>query len=122
VLFQELPNLYAPVVAAAVGSAKQPKLAIMSDRPSAAEVLIKWSRSPVQGETVLNSGERKIRVLEPGTLIIEPSTGMIPSINEMTTIELRIAGEVISTFKWWGKQEPIALPSGNWEQYPELVK
>lgn len=122
VLFQELPNLYAPVVATAVGSVKQPKLAIMSDRPSAAEVLIQWSRSSMDGGAVLNSGERQIRVLEPGTQIIEPSTGMKPSASEITTIKLLIEGEVISTFKWSGKQKPIAMPEGDWEKYPALVE
>lgn len=123
VLFRELPNLFAPVVAAAVGSPKSPQLAIISDRPSAAIVVLKWQRSRADGGgMMLASGEKSLTIYEPGTVLVDPPAGMIPAKDEVTTVNILIEGERISTFTWSGRQTPIQLPKGNWAAFPALVK
>lgn len=122
VLFRELPNLFAPVIAAAVGSVKSPQLAILSDRPSAAVVYLKWERRKADGGIALSSGEKSLTIYEPGTQLLAPPSGMVPEKDEVTTVTILIEGEAVSTFTWSGRQAPIQLPKGNWTAYPNLVK
>ena len=123
VLFQELGNLYAPVVAAAVGTEKEPQLAIISDQAGGGEYLLEWRReSSEAGHQLLSSGERKVTILRPGTQLITPPDGMIPEKDETTTIKIRSGEEVISVFKWSGKQTPIQLPKEEWQKFPDLVR
>jgi beta-mannosidase len=123
VLFQELGNLYASIVAAAVGDARAPELAIISDRPSAAEVMLRWERIDTRNGTRLSSGEKKVVVLQPGTVLVEPPLGMVPAKTEFTTIRLEVQGELISIFRWSGQQEPLRLPQeAGWQRFPELVR
>ena len=97
VLFQELGNLYAPIVAAAVGTEKEPQLAIISDQAGGGEYLLEWRReSSEAGHQLLSSGERKVTILRPGTQLITPPDGMIPEKDETTTIKIRSGEKVIS--------------------------
>ena len=123
VLFQELGNLYAPVVAAAVGDTKNPQLAILSDMPGGGEVILQWKREKVDGTgQVLSSGERKVTILRPGTKLLEPASGMTPNKDEQTTVRITQGGEEISVFKWSGRQDPIQLPKEDWSKFPDLVR
>ncbi|MEZ4986751.1 MAG: hypothetical protein R2795_17225 [Saprospiraceae bacterium] len=122
VFFKELPNLYAPVVATAVGNAKHPGLMLISDRPSAAMVEMKWEKRKLSGGNVLSSGVKSVTVLQPGAQLLTPPEGMIPAADELTSVQLYILDDLISEFKWDGRQTPMALPEGNWPQFPELVR
>lgn len=121
VLFQEMKNLYAPVVAAAVGNSKSPQLAILSDMPGGGEVSLRWERLS-ETQQRLSSGERKVTLLGPGTQLIEPPAGMVPGKGEQTIVHINNGEGVISTFKWSGKQPPIKLPEEDWSKFPELVR
>lgn len=123
VLFEELGNLYAPVVAAAVGEQRKPQLAIISDLPGGGEVFLQWKREKIASSTqVISSGERKVTILRPGTQVIEPPQGMVPEKDEHTIIQIRRNGEIISEFKWSGRQDPIQLPKEDWRKFPDLVR
>ncbi|WP_367387969.1 glycoside hydrolase family 2 protein [Lewinella sp. LCG006] len=123
VLFEELPNLYAPIVAAAVGTPKDPQLAVISDYPGGAEVSLFWTKRQNGNAIVLGSGEKKVLVLRAGTQLIAPPAGMVPGKDEQTEVNLFVQGELMSTFKWSGRQLPIRLPEeSDWQEFPELLK
>lgn len=123
VLFDELPNLYAPIVAAAVGDPKLPQLAIISDFPGGTEVVLRWAKRSQAAKQVLSSGEKKLVVLRPGTQLLDPPAGMVPEKEEETEVKLYIGEELHSTFKWSGRQLPIQLPEEkDWLSFPDLVK
>ncbi|MEM1216824.1 MAG: hypothetical protein AAGJ82_14115, partial [Bacteroidota bacterium] len=122
VLMRELGNLYAPIVAAAVGDAKKPQLAILSDYPGGAPITLRWKRVNNSTQQQLASGEKQHTVLQPGTQLIAPPAGMTPADTETTTVEVWLGEERMSTFTWSGKQRPIALPRKGWERFGELLK
>lgn len=122
-LFEELPNLYAPIVAAAVGDPKDPQLAIISDYPGGTEVQARWVRRKIGTTTILGSGEKKILVLRPGSQLLVPPAGMVPEKEEETEVQLYVNNTLMSSFTWSGQQEPIRLPAEkDWQKFPDLVK
>ena len=123
VLFQELGNLYAPVVAAAVGDKRSPQLAIISDLPGGGEIKLEWKKGKrTASSQTISSGERKITLLRPGTQVIDPPSGMAPNKDEETVIRVLQNGTELSVFKWSGRQDPIQLPKEDWSKFPDLVR
>ncbi|RME97797.1 MAG: glycoside hydrolase family 2 protein, partial [Bacteroidetes bacterium] len=122
VLFQELPNLYAPIIAAAVGDPASPQLAIISDAPTPQEVVLQWTKQAADGRP-LASGELSVSVPQPGTRLLTPPLVMSPNSAQRTIVKLLTNGKnAISTFIWDGKQPPIQLPlHKKWQTFPQLV-
>lgn len=123
VLFEEIGNLFAPVVAAAVGDNRSPQLAILSDLPGGGTVRLEWKKEKLgAADQVLSSGERQVTILRPGTQLIEPPSGMVPERDEQTTIRILRNDQELSVFKWSGRLEPIQLPKEDWSSFPDLVR
>jgi beta-mannosidase len=122
VLFRELPNLYAPVIAAAVGQAYDPQLAIISDAPEPLLIRGEWTRRDTQAQQ-LSRGRLEIQLQQPGTVLLNPEPAMVPGDGEQTELRLFNAdNQLISTFKWEGSQLPIQMPKdGKWQAFPTLV-